>query len=70
MVLLFACPLLTTYECKGRAIDKCFKMGELTHFHVAISSRIREGREEISDSGGGASVPVYLDLGPEVVPAA
>jgi hypothetical protein len=52
-LLLIRCPLLQTCECKGRAIGKCFKTGELAHFHVAVTSRIREGREEISILGWG-----------------
>ena len=57
-LLLIRCPLLQTCECKGRAIGKCFKTAERAHFHVAITSRIREGREEISILGWGA--PVFL----------
>ena len=52
-LLLIRCPLLQTCECKGRAIGKCFKTAERAHFHVAITSRIREGREEISILGWG-----------------
>jgi len=66
-VLLIACPLQNTYECKGRAIGKCFKTGQLADFHVAITSRIRESREETSILAGTCDHARTFDLADEVV---